>query len=271
MRFTCQSGRAIGYAIEGEGDTLVLLHPVGLDRQFWADVIDQLTPRFRTIAVDLPGHGESDTITAPLSLGEVAGDVADLISEVGQPPLTVAGCSLGGMVAQSLVLEYPVLVSGLVLANTSHTRDAKSRQTLLARADKARKDMPAIITDTIDRWFDAAAVQANPAKIEELRAKLKSADPEVHAWMWQAIADLDHAGRLDRVAVPTLVVSGSKDRSVPLSASVALAEAVPGARHFEMQGAGHLAPFEQPQVFAGLVSEFMSRAEPNEHKREDDH
>jgi 3-oxoadipate enol-lactonase len=212
MRFRLSSGRAIGYSTRGSGQPVLLLHPVGLDREFWDDVVAMLSAHCRILAPDLPGHGESDVGPHAQSLSEMALDVAELIDAVGQPPVVVVGCSLGGMAAQALALERPDLINGLVLANTSHDRDAASRAVLEKRAEKALVGMSAISADTLERWFDPSYAAAHPDRVERVRAKLEAADPVVHAWTWRAIAALDHGERLRNIKVPALRIVRSPAR-----------------------------------------------------------
>ncbi|RYG88479.1 MAG: alpha/beta fold hydrolase, partial [Alphaproteobacteria bacterium] len=242
----------------GHGPGLVLLHPVGLDASFWDDVAVLLSTTHRIIAVDLPGHGDSDVPAPSPGLADLARDVAELTEVIGLPPVTVIGCSLGGMVAQAMALDRPDHVAALVLANTSHDRDQASRNALHQRAARARPGMSAIIDETLERWFDEGFRSAYPERVSMMRAKLERADSVVHAWMWQAIADLDHGDRLRTVTQPSLVVSGTNDRSVPAAATAALAAVLPFATRAEVQGAGHLTPFERPQEFADIVRIFLA-------------
>lgn len=258
MRFRLSCGAALGYRTYGAGRSVVLLHPVGLDAGFWDDVVLELAPHCRTIAVDLPGHGESDVCAQPQSLRQMALCVSELIEAVGRPPAVVVGCSLGGMVAQAIALERPELVDGLVLANTSHDRDAASRAALEKRADRSLEGMPAVIPETIERWFDDDYMRAHADRVERLRIKLAASDPVVHAHAWRAIAALNHGQRLASVKVPALVVTGAQDRSVPLGASLAMAAALPGARHVDFANTGHLTPYERPEDFARLVADFLT-------------
>lgn len=264
MRFSLSCGRAIGYRTCGAGHPVLLLHPVGLDGEFWDDVAAVLSAHWRVIALDLPGHGQSDVGPHEQSLSQMALEIAELIDAVGQPPVTVVGCSLGGMVAQALALERPDLVGALVLANTSHDRDAASRAALEKRAEKALSGMPTIVADTIERWFDPSYAAAHPDRVERLRAKLDAADPVVHARMWRAIAALDHGERLACITVPSLIVSGSQDRSIPAAATLAMVQALPGSRHVELDGAGHLTPYERPEDFARLVADFLQACAQDE-------
>jgi 3-oxoadipate enol-lactonase len=258
MRFLLNSSAGLGYHTRGQGPVVVLLHPVGLDRRFWDDVVGFLAPTCRVIAVDLRGHGDSDVPAGSFSLDDLAADVAELIEAIGQPPAVIVGCSLGGMVAQGVALAAPHLVAGLVLANTSHDRDSASRAALHGRANQVLAGMPTATPTSIARWFNDAYRADHPQRVQRLETCLLAADPIVHARSWRAIADLAYGDRLAGIAAPTLVVTGSDDRSVPMTAALAMAAAIPGAQHTDFAGAGHLTPYERPAEFAALVAAFVA-------------
>ena len=84
MKYRLKSGAAIAYAPGGRGDTtLVMLHPVGLRGAVWSKVAGELAGEYRTLAVDLPGHGESDVTARRQSIEDMAGSVVELIATVG--------------------------------------------------------------------------------------------------------------------------------------------------------------------------------------------
>jgi 3-oxoadipate enol-lactonase len=268
MMFRLSSGRGLAYATRGTGRSIVLLHPIGLDGSFWDEVVAVLSRHWRTISIDLPGHGHSDVPAPSPTLANLGADVAELIATLGQPPVALVGCSLGGMVAQAIALDRPDLVGALVLANTSHDRDAASCAALHKRAESALAGMPALIDETLERWFGAAYASVQPGKVERLRERLEAADPVVHAWMWHAIADLDHGERLRALPQPSLVIAGSDDRSVPVAATEAMARDLSHVETFSMT-AGHLSPYERPDEFASLVTNFLARQFTTNERLED--
>ncbi|RDE09051.1 alpha/beta fold hydrolase [Pelagibacterium lacus] len=256
MQIETTSGLRLHYETRGAGPVIVLLHPVGLRGAFWKPVVERLSDRFRLVYPDLRGHGGSDVPTTDFTLSDMARDVIDLIGAVGEPPAVVCGCSLGGMLAQSIALAAPELVGGLVIAGAGFTRDAAGRKAVLARAEAARRGMPDVLETTLDRWFTDEVERADPMMVGMVRAWLLEDDPVVHARCWQAMAGLDHADRLASIGAPTLVVAATADQSVPVATLKDLASRIPGARYGEIEGAGHLAPLERPKDFAAILGDF---------------
>lgn len=259
MRFRTSSGLAIGYSTRGSGEVIALLHPVGVDRTIWEPLMAALEGGYRLIAIDFRGHGESDVPAAGFTLGDLAGDVAELLDALGgDGRVVVAGCSMGGMVAQELALARPDRLKALVLANTAHTLPDQGRAMMRQRAETARRGMPALVDVTIERWFSAGFREREPAAVEAVRAQLLRDDPIVHAWSWQAISELHTAPHLAGLDLPALVVTGEADVSTPPANAKAIAEAIPGATCRIAPDAGHMLPIEQPALLAGWIDDFVS-------------
>lgn len=257
MRFRLTSGRAIGYRPSGAGSVIVFLHPIAMNSAFWTPVVEHLTSH-RALAVDAMGHGDSDTQAGAFSLDDMAADVVELMLAVGNPPCIVAGCSMGGMVAQAIAVRAPTLVRGLVLLNTGHTLPAAGRTAMAQRAADARKGMPVILDATIDRWFSEDFRKARPDVVEATRAHLLTSDPIVHSEAWTAISKLDYEAKLPSLQCPALVMTGSADVSTPPALSQALVKCLKRGTYEEIAGAGHMAPLEQPELIARRIEQFAA-------------
>jgi len=258
MQFRLQSHLALRYRTLGAGRTIALLHPIGVHGGFWDPVTTLLARRHRVISIDLRGHGGSDVPGRPFTLDDLAADVVELLRAVGGDRPVVAGCSLGGMVAQGMGLMAPDLAGGYVLAGTNYDLDEGGRGAMAQRAELAAQGMPRIVDTTIPRWFAESFRARDPETVARVRGWLLEADPVVHSWCWSAIRGLAYGERIKAIAAPALVVCGSEDTSCPPAVSKRIAALLPRGRYAEMEGASHVAPLEQPQVFAALVEAFMA-------------
>jgi pimeloyl-ACP methyl ester carboxylesterase len=99
----------------GGGPAVVFVHGWQADRSVWSEVAAALGPRVRSIAVDLPGFGESNTLPGPFTVERFAEDLRALIETLGAAPAIVVGHSMGGKVASRLAIAAPEVVGGLVL------------------------------------------------------------------------------------------------------------------------------------------------------------
>jgi 3-oxoadipate enol-lactonase len=244
------------YEIEGDGQTVVLLHPIGLDLTCWEAQVGALAPHSRVLRVDLRGHGRSDAPPPPYTLAGFAEDVQGLLSALQLAPAHVIGLSLGGMVAQTLALEYPQAVRSLVLADTNSTLPPEARPAMVERGEAARRGgMAAVVDTTLARWFTPAFMGSTI--VARCRERLLADDVEAWAASWQAISEVNTEPRLREIRVPTLVLTGEQDVSAPAARARAMATLIPEARLEIVPGAPHMAPLERPAEFNAAVLAFL--------------
>jgi pimeloyl-ACP methyl ester carboxylesterase len=256
MRFRLKSGAAVGYQVRGAGPVVLLLHPIGLSASFWKPVAQRLADRYRVIAVDARGHGDSDVPAGPFSLEDLADDAIELLRALAGPAIVV-GCSMGASVAQMIAVRAPELVSCAVFANCSGPRVGGRTDVLDERARRAAEGMPRVLEETLARWFSAGFPKAHPEVVAQVTDWLLSGDPTVHSWGWKALS----ARRNDHyksITQPVLVLAGEHDAASPPASARQLAEALPNATYVEVP-AGHMAPLERPDAFAAAIDDFAAR------------
>jgi len=247
------------YEIEGDGQTVVLLHAVGLDLTCWEAQAEALAPHFRVLRVDLRGHGRSDVPPPPYTLEGFAEDVHELLGALQLAPAHVIGLSLGGMVAQVLALDYPQAVRSLVLADTNSTLPPDARPAMVERGEAAKHGgMSAVVDTTLARWFTPGFMGADV--VARCRERLLADDVGAWAATWQAISELNTEPRLPGIRVRTLVITGENDVSAPVARAQAMAALIPGARLEIVAGASHMAPLEHPALFNATVLAFLRSA-----------
>ncbi|WP_433709646.1 alpha/beta fold hydrolase [Nocardia sp. CA-084685] len=254
--------RHVAYQTSGAGQPVVLLHPVGLDSNWWSTYTARLAERYRVIAVDVPGHGWSSPIRVPITLDDIAGDVAAVLRVETNQPTHVIGVSMGGMIAQYLALLQPDQVASLILCATAGSFADKLRPVLRERGQAARAGMDAVIEPTLARWFSprgrSAYIGHNCVRTLDVN------DPASWEASWHAISEVDTLKRLRTLCTPTLVITGAADITTPPAASEALARALPNARLTIIPDAWHLGVFEEPQPFLAAFTAFL------EHPAEDE-
>jgi len=262
MHFHLSNGLSLAYHVRGAGRIVLFLHPIGTRAAFWDAVVDRIAGHYRCITVDLRGHGDSDVPAQRFSLDDLAGDAIELLRMERAGGAVIVGCSLGGMVAQGVALVAPELLSGLVFADTAYRQTPEGRKIAQQRAEDALKGMPGMLDSTLARWFPPPFLALNPPEVQACRAWLLEDDPVVFSWGWEAIRDLDYGERIKSIAVPSLVVRGSVDAASQRDGMQAMAKLLPRARYAEIEGAGHVAPLEQPEAFATVLREFLEHDIP---------
>lgn len=253
----------------GSGEPVVLLlHGFGTDRSSWDDVIHQLTPLGRVVAIDRPGSGETPLGTdcrRRVELCTVDGEAAligRIISRLGVAGATLVGHSAGALVAAAVALREPRIVHALVLESPAIDDDlgpppivrrfARTGPGLVFGPPMLRVAWPLAVRAGVRRSYaDPIAAGAASARVRRSLARPGWADD-----LWARTRHWEPAGvarRLDELDHPTLVVAGPDDRIVSPARARAVAARIRGAELVTVAGTGHVPHEERPEEFADLV------------------
>lgn len=217
-----------------------LIWPAGLRRMAQADVV---TP-------DLPGHGRS----APPGrerIEEYAAVIRALVEQLGLARVVLAGHSMGGAIALELALQQPDWLAGLVLLGSGAHMPVNAR--LL---QQATDDFPGAIA-FLSRYFWSA--QAPPPLVSAGRARLAQTEPRALAGDFLACSRFDRRADVPRIELPTLLISGTADKMMPIENAEYLAAAMPRAELLPLAGAGHMVMLEEAEAVAAAVARFLDR------------
>jgi len=240
----------------------VLIQGVGIGRWGWEPVVDRLARHVQVITIDNRGIGDSDSPPGRYSTRLMAEDVLAVMDHAGVQRASVAGTSLGGMIAQELALAHPERVDKLVLVCTIPggplTRSMPAQTaSLFARAPFMTTE--ARVRGFVEHGLGPRTLQRSPGIAERLAALTLAHPQSEPAWRAQTAAGMlfNPVGQHHRITQPTLVVQGSADQVVnPANASI-LADLLPDARVELIEGAGHLLYWDQPEHFARVVTAFV--------------
>ncbi|MBT9383671.1 alpha/beta hydrolase [Pseudooceanicola sp. CBS1P-1] len=245
-------GRAAAILEEGQGDVLLLIHGVGLQKAAWAAQIAALSPRMRVVAVDMPGHGGSDPLPEGSLLPDFVAWAARVIEALDCGPVSLAGHSMGALIAAGTAIERPDLVTRLAVLNGVFRRSEAARAAVIARADEmaqGEKD----IDGPIARWFDASP--ADQAHAALARGWLTQVDPAAYATVYGAFArgDATYADRWAQLSCPVLVLTADGDPNSTPAMARAMAEAAPRAELKIIEGHRHMVPMTAPDEVSAAI------------------
>ena len=252
-------GGRIAYTVCGTGPPLVLLHPIGLNRTWWAEHAEALAENHRVIAIDLAGHGTSDRAQPGSRLQDLARGVLSVLDAEAVEGTHIVGVSMGGMIAQHVALLQPDRVAAMILCSTTGGFTAALRPVLAQRGlDAMTADgMAAVVDSTLDRWFSP------PERTAGIRRRctdtLLAQDPANWAACWHAISQHDALPQLHELAMPVLVLTGTADTSTPPAAAAALAQALPNAQLHIIDDAPHLGIYEAGRPFLEEFTKFLAQ------------
>ena len=238
---------------------VLLLHGLGVNASSWSLQFDPLIKAgFRPLAPDLPGFGESRYDGRGWTIKRVVAMLADLLAGLGSGPIYLVGISLGGMVAQQLVLDHPHLVKKLILVSSfAALRPERStgwfyllRRVLLV----VFKGIPEQAAFVANRLFPQPEQEALRRLFVE---QIVQADPRAYRAAMLAIALFDSRRNFSRIKVPVLVVSGANDGTASPSMQKTLAQGIPNARQIIIAGAGHAVSVDHPEEFNQAMMDFL--------------
>lgn len=241
---------------------VLLIHPLALDSSVWQQVMARLAPHARVVAVDCRGHGQSGRVSGPYSVELFAADVAELMAHLGWERATVAGCSMGGCVAQALAAQHSELVQALILVDTTAWYGPDAPEKWRERADQARRNgLKSMIEFQQRRWFSDAFIAAHRARVEEVTSVFLSNHVDCYAETCIMMGDMDMRPWLTSFAMPVAVIVGEDDYATPVAASEALCAAIPGAQLTMLPKARHLTVVERPDDIADGILKLLREAE----------
>ncbi|WP_455379166.1 alpha/beta fold hydrolase [Petrachloros mirabilis] len=258
------NGITIAYDDKGAGLPLVFLHAFPLNRTMWSQQVEALSSRFRTISIDLRGHGESDAPLWHYTLEQAADDVCALLDHLTIAQAVFVGLSMGGYVLFALYRKHVKRVIGLVLADTRAQADtAEGAQGRFQMAQTAYRQGPPAIADLmLPKLLSQATLQGKPEIVQRVRGLIEGNQTSGISGDLMAMAERpDSTPLLKAIDCPTQIIVGGLDHATPPSDAKLMAEQIRGARLALIPNAAHLANIEQPEAFNQIVGSFASGLE----------
>src|SRR3954467_9482059 len=161
---------------------------IGTTLEMWDRQVPALSDRYRCLRYDTRGHGRSQVLDRPVTIGDLADDLAGLLDALGVEKAHIVGLSLGGMTAQAFGARYPERAQSLVLMATSaylpHGWDERA-------ATVRAQGMAAIVDAVLARWFTSEFAAANSDVVAPMRERFLALDPRGYAVCCGAIRDMD--------------------------------------------------------------------------------
>jgi 3-oxoadipate enol-lactonase len=254
-----------GYEAAGNPDKtpLVFLHGIGGAARAWRRQIANFGDRYHAIAWDMPGYGRSTPLTN-VSIAALADALQDFVLQVGANRPILVGHSIGGMIVQQWLIKHPRGAAAVVLAQTSpafgkadgdwQKQFIEARLGPLDRGETMSALAPMLVKGLVGDNPD-------PEGMEVARDCMGSVPEASYRAMMLALLGFDQRKALGNIAVPTLVLSGSRDMNAPAPMMAKMATHIPSATYVELKGAGHLVNLEQPGTFEATLDQFLKTVE----------
>ncbi len=220
----------IYYEIHGEGQPLVLIAGLNSDHTLYRGMLHQLAARYKVIVFDNRGVGRTDKPDIPYSINMMAEDTAGLLNALGITQAHILGTSMGGRIATALALQHPQQVKSLILVSTIVKSLKGTSMTLSRRLLLLMLRLPVI---------------RGPHPYYAVARQL------------EASREYDCMDSLNEIHVPTLILHGKKDKSVPYQLAEEMHSGIKDSKMITFQG-GHLFFILRPKQFIEAVVEFWT-------------
>lgn len=255
------------FGYEAAGDPvrtpLVFLHGIGGAARAWRSQVTAFSDRYRAIAWDMPGYGGSTPLES-VSIATLADALQDFLQQIDAQKPVLVGHSIGGMIVQQWLAKYPREAAAVVLAQTSpafgkadgdwQKQFIKARLGPLDRGETMKSLAPSLVRELVGDDPD-------PAGMELARDCMASVPEASYRSMMLALLGFDQRKALADISIPTLVLSGSKDKNAPAPMMAKMATYVPSSIYVELEGAGHLVNLERPNAFDAALDQFLKTVE----------
>lgn len=263
MHLRLSSGRRIWYELLGASDAPVvcLNHSLTADSGMWAEQVPCLLQSgYRTLRLDIRGHGGSDPVEGPYTLDELADDVVAVLRSLDLQSAHYVGLSIGGMFGQALAVKYPQLLRSLVLCDTLPASANGAEAMWRERIGVARKanSLEPLAEGTLNRWFTDEFRRHSPIRCKQIYESILSTSLDGFEGCARAMEKFDFSLSLPAISVPTMVVCGSDDPGTPPAENRRLAGLIPNARYQEMVGCRHVPNIEKPDRFNDILINWLA-------------
>lgn len=257
------AGRKLAYTDSGGSGTPVLaLHAFPLNSAMWESQIEALGDRFRFIAPDLTGFGDSDAPEGrdAYSMETWAAEIEALLGELALDRVVLVGLSMGGYLSFELLRRMPERFSALVLADTKSEADPpegiekRTKQQEMVEAG-GRDDLIGALTGAL---LGGSTIDNKPDVVEKVRSLMDNPAAGFVGGLEAMKKRPDSTGELAKIDVPTLIVVGENDAVTPPEASRSMHSQIGSSQLVVIPDAGHLSNLEAPEAFNGALAGFLT-------------
>lgn len=265
MPLVHNQGLSISFEDVGAGRPVVLGHSFLCSGKMWRAQVPALAGKYRVLNLDFRGHGRSGEVPHSFSLYDAVSDVEAVLDALGIEKAVWCGLSVGGMVALRAALTCPHRVEGLILMDTDAGAEHPSRKlrnNLMGRGAQLLGIGP-FLSPIARLMFGATTLRQNPALVREWKGAFSRVHLPSILLGLEALMKRDSLlADLAQIRVPSLVLVGEEDRSLPPPLSRQIHDLLPDAELVQIPGAGHLSALERPGPVNDAVLDFLERRFP---------
>ena len=262
-QFIMSEHTALRISDSEQGQTvLVLLHGYLESLEIWEDFVKLLSPLYRIVTIDIPGHGISEVKSEIHTMEFVADVLRGVLDNKQIARCFVAGHSMGGYVAEAFAAKYPERLEGLILFHSSPNADNDSKKEDRRREiEMIRHDKKELIAQLFaPKGFAPHNRDRMINRIEQLQELIALTDDEGIIALLKGMSERDDMNdMMHRLSAPQLFIFGKYDEFIPVERAEALIQSHPQAEIAWLENSGHMGFLEEPDASAEIIRSFINR------------
>ena len=256
-----KSSKNITYYRKGSGLPLILIHGVGLKLESWNAQIQYLKKYFDVIAIDLPGHGESEILESrDVNIDLYSEAIKSFTDEIIQKKFIIIGHSLGALIALDYIKKYKDDCYGLIALNCIYQRDNEAMNALKNRLTNSfSENFDKEVDTTIKRWFGEGESTENIELAKYCKSWLLNSNKTGYHSAYKVFANYRGVPKklLMENILPSYFITGSQDKNSTPDMSRKMNELCKNGNTLILEGAGHMA---QMSHFSEVNDEILTFA-----------
>ncbi len=248
-----------------DGETVVLVHGFGADKDNWAFYAPHLTDQYHVIIPDLPGFGESDLSTErDYAISAQTARLVRFLDALGVDRCHLSGNSMGGFIALQAALDHPHKLTSLTLLNNAGVVGANESE-LQQLASEGQSPLVVRAPADVDRLLAFVAHKPRPIPAQFKKVMFNDAKrreallDQIFAVIAEDSLNNPVNDRLGEINTPTLVIWGRHDRLIDVSSVPVLQQGIKGCEAVIFEHIAHVPMIEDPKALASAHLPFLAR------------
>jgi 3-oxoadipate enol-lactonase len=247
-----------------EGDekkeAIIFVHGYPYDHLMWDEQVKTFSKDFYCVRYDIRGLGKSPVGDGQFTIEMFVDDLEKIINELKLDKAVLCGLSMGGYISLRAIERMEEKFSGLILCDTKSEADNNAGKLKRAEGIKKinEKGKEIFVEEFVRNCFADSFVENNFSEYEKVLNRSKQTFAEGLKGCLLAMAGrTDTTGYLSLIKIPTLVICGSEDKLTPPTVIKEMADKINSSNFVVVEGAGHMAPIEKPEVVTDVIKNFL--------------
>ncbi len=247
-------GETIYYEDVGEGPPILFIHSLGTNSYLYRAQIEVLKNKYRCIAPDCRGHGNS-SYNGLFTVEDAANDHKALLDTLNISSCHIVGLSMGGPILLNLISRWPEIAQSVVIADSF----ARIRPGGEDRIYATQEAVAYLSMQEFGRQYAGDRLKPTTPieKLDELALEIAKCQSKAYVDTVRAIFTYDASSDLDNVKVPALILVGDNDDATPIAESEFIKAGIPGSKLVTIPNAGHLSTIDSPEAFTHELELFF--------------